>query len=59
MIYLFFLDICINEQSPGVCREIAREEVLPLVFLFQLLHVGCLLHVNLVAILVIEMIFKI
>ena len=26
MIYLFFLDICINEQSPGVCREIAREE---------------------------------
>ena len=26
MIYLFFLATCINEQSPGNCREIARYE---------------------------------
>ena len=59
MICMFFLVICINEESPGNRREILRYEANGPWFLFQLLHVGYLFHVHLVSLLVIEMIFKI
>ena len=51
----------INEQSPHrpMGRLLVKRLLLPLGFLFQLLDVGCLLHVHLVAVLVIEMVFKI
>ena len=51
----------INEQSPHLPmgRLLVKRLLRPLGFLFQLLDVGCLLHVHLVAVLVIEMVFKI
>ena len=46
--------------SPLINGEIAREEVVtPLGFLSKLLDVGRLLHIHLVAVLVIEVIFKV
>ena len=57
MIYMFFLATCINEQSPGIAgRLLVMRRVASWV---QLLHVGSLFHVHLVAVLVIEMMFKV
>ena len=52
---------CINEQSPHrlMGRLLVKRLCGPLEFLFQLLDVGCLFHVHFVAVLVIEMVFKI